>query len=86
MSAKTLVNTAHQPGNTAISFSRDGAWVQFSSKSLRALTLRFRYIYTGGADSLVRVWKTELGTDQEPDAALDAMESITCLATAVRSL
>ena len=50
------------------------------------LNLCHRYIYTGGSDSLVRVWKTELGTDQEPDAALDAMESITCLSTGVCEL
>ncbi|KAI5120641.1 hypothetical protein M0805_007978 [Coniferiporia weirii] len=35
--------------------------------------------YTGGCDSLVRVWKAESGTDQEPDTALDADESITAL-------
>ncbi|KAI0695530.1 WD40-repeat-containing domain protein, partial [Cytidiella melzeri] len=38
------------------------------------------HIYTGGSDSLVRVWKTQLGTDQEPEAVLDAMECVTCVA------
>ncbi|CCM06867.1 uncharacterized protein FIBRA_09175 [Fibroporia radiculosa] len=64
MSTKALVNSAHQPGNTCIAFSRDGSRV-----------------YTGGTDALVRIWRTELGADQEPDAALEAVEGITCLAT-----
>ncbi|KAI0342000.1 hypothetical protein BDW22DRAFT_1331357 [Trametopsis cervina] len=68
MSGKTLINTAHQGGNTAIAFSRDGA-----------------HIYTGGSDSLVRLWTAELGTDQEPSVALEAMEGITCLATGSNS-
>ncbi|KZT71046.1 hypothetical protein DAEQUDRAFT_750176 [Daedalea quercina L-15889] len=33
-----------------------------------------------GIDSLVRVWRTDLGSDQEPDAAQEAAEGITCLA------
>ncbi|PCH43744.1 hypothetical protein WOLCODRAFT_122518 [Wolfiporia cocos MD-104 SS10] len=63
MSSNALVNSAHQPGNTSIAFSRDGS-----------------YIYTGGTDALVRIWRAELGADQEPDAALEAVESVTTLA------
>ncbi|KAH8083763.1 hypothetical protein BXZ70DRAFT_1073548 [Cristinia sonorae] len=37
-------------------------------------------IYTGGSDSLVRIWKTDLGTDEEPDLSVDAAEGITTLA------
>ncbi|KAH9935365.1 uncharacterized protein B0H18DRAFT_975539 [Fomitopsis serialis] len=37
-------------------------------------------VYTGGTDSIVRIWRTDLGTDQEPDAAVEANEAITCLA------
>lgn len=43
------------------------------------------YIYTGGADSIARIWRPELGTDQEPETAPEAMESVTTIATAVRS-
>lgn len=67
MAGKTLINTAHgTPGNTALAFSRDGA-----------------YIYTGGADCLGRIWKTDHGTDQDPDAAMEAGEAITCVASGV---
>ncbi|KAK7692601.1 hypothetical protein QCA50_004233 [Cerrena zonata] len=38
-------------------------------------------IYTGGSDSLVRIWKTNLGADQEPDSAVEAMEAITSVTT-----
>lgn len=42
------------------------------------------YAYTGGCDSLVRIWRTESGIDEEPDTALDAEDPITALATDVR--
>ncbi|TCD67448.1 hypothetical protein EIP91_012365 [Steccherinum ochraceum] len=38
-------------------------------------------LYTGGSDSLVRIWKTDLGADEEPDIAVDAAEGITSLCT-----
>ncbi|EMD37802.1 hypothetical protein CERSUDRAFT_114458 [Gelatoporia subvermispora B] len=38
-------------------------------------------VYTGGSDSLVRIFRTDKGSDQEPDVALDAAEGITALAT-----
>ncbi|OCH95073.1 hypothetical protein OBBRIDRAFT_641181 [Obba rivulosa] len=38
-------------------------------------------VYTGGLDSLVRIFRTDRGSDQEPDIALDAAEGITALAT-----
>ncbi|KZT00847.1 WD40 repeat-like protein [Laetiporus sulphureus 93-53] len=38
-------------------------------------------VYTGGIDSLVRIWRTDLGANQEPDAAIDAAEGITALTT-----
>ncbi|KAI0727995.1 hypothetical protein C8Q72DRAFT_974843 [Fomitopsis betulina] len=37
-------------------------------------------VYTGGVDSLVRIWRTDLGSEQEPDAAVEANEGVTCLA------
>ncbi|KAI0930326.1 hypothetical protein AcW1_009052 [Taiwanofungus camphoratus] len=63
MSNKPLVNSAHPPGNTCLTFARDGSRV-----------------YTGGADTLVRIWRTDLGADQEPDAAVEASEGITSVA------
>ena len=44
-----------------------------------------RYTYTGGCDAIVRVWRTDLGADQDPPIAIDAPESITSLAAAVRA-
>ncbi|EIN11865.1 hypothetical protein PUNSTDRAFT_63079 [Punctularia strigosozonata HHB-11173 SS5] len=35
--------------------------------------------YTGGADTLVRIWRTDQGPDQEPDIAIDAVEGVTCV-------
>lgn len=32
---------------------------------------------------MARVWRADVGTDQEPEAALEAMEAITCLAAGV---
>ncbi|EJD03058.1 WD40 repeat-like protein [Fomitiporia mediterranea MF3/22] len=36
-------------------------------------------LYTGGADTLVRVWKADSGADHEPETALEADEPITAL-------
>lgn len=58
-----LTNPAHEPGYTSLAFSPDGKWA-----------------YTGGgADTLVRVWRTDEGADQEPDISADAAEGITSL-------
>ncbi|OBZ68085.1 Minichromosome loss protein 1 [Grifola frondosa] len=38
-------------------------------------------VYTGGTDALVRIWRTDLGADQEPDVAIEAVEGISTLAT-----
>ncbi|KAH7914143.1 hypothetical protein BJ138DRAFT_479545 [Hygrophoropsis aurantiaca] len=38
--------------------------------------------YTGGSDSLVRVWHTDEGTDQEPDIATEANEGVTSISVA----
>ncbi|KII92369.1 hypothetical protein PLICRDRAFT_102810 [Plicaturopsis crispa FD-325 SS-3] len=62
---KIAVNSAHQPGQTCLAFSRDG-----------------KYAFTGGSDTLVRIWHTNLGADQEPDAAAEAAEGITSVASA----
>lgn len=43
----------------------------------------YRRVYTGGADTLVRIWRTDLGADQEPDAAVEASEGITSVAAGV---
>ncbi|KAI0371170.1 hypothetical protein BV20DRAFT_965857 [Pilatotrama ljubarskyi] len=37
-------------------------------------------VYTGGADTLVRIWDTSLGEDQEPPCATEADEEVTALA------
>ena len=41
-------------------------------------------MYTGGRDSLVRIWETDGGADQEPDVALEAEDAITSLTSSVR--
>ncbi|KAG2756173.1 hypothetical protein P692DRAFT_20826324 [Suillus brevipes Sb2] len=38
--------------------------------------------YTGGLDTLVRIWHTDQGEDQEPEAAYEADEGITAVAAA----
>ncbi|TFK94640.1 hypothetical protein K466DRAFT_475981 [Polyporus arcularius HHB13444] len=38
-------------------------------------------LYTGGADSLVRLWDPELGEDQEPPSAAEATDEVTALAS-----
>ena len=49
------------------------------------LCVGLRKIYTGGKDSLVRVWKTSIGADQEPDMVEvgDDQEAVTSIATSV---
>ncbi|PIL34239.1 hypothetical protein GSI_03950 [Ganoderma sinense ZZ0214-1] len=37
-------------------------------------------LYTGGADTLVRIWNPELGEDQEPPSAPEATDELTALA------
>lgn len=39
---------------------------------------------TGGADSLIRIWRTDKGETQEPDTVLDADDAITAIAVYVR--
>lgn len=42
-----------------------------------------RRLYTGGADTLVRIWDPELGEDQEPPSAAEATDEVTALAAGV---
>ncbi|KDQ57598.1 hypothetical protein JAAARDRAFT_193900 [Jaapia argillacea MUCL 33604] len=63
--SKPIVNSAHQPGLTCLTFSRDGSLA-----------------YTGGTDSLVRIWRPDLGTDYEPDVAVEANEAVTSIVAA----
>jgi hypothetical protein len=43
-------------------------------------------LYTGGTDSLVRIWRTDKdGLHTEPDIAHEADEAITSIAISVRS-
>lgn len=51
-----------------------------------APNLSHRRIYTGGADSLVRLWDPELGEDQEPPSAAEAADEVTTVASGVRQL
>ncbi|KAH7888857.1 hypothetical protein F5I97DRAFT_758195 [Phlebopus sp. FC_14] len=62
--SKTLTNSAHEPGYTCITFSRDG-----------------RLSYTGGSDSLVRIWQMDEDQYQEPAVAYEADEGITAVAS-----
>ncbi|KAI6033002.1 hypothetical protein F5J12DRAFT_946238 [Pisolithus orientalis] len=64
MASKTLTNSAHEPGYTCITFSRDG-----------------KLSYTGGSDSLVRIWNMEKDQYQEPEVAYEADEGITSIAS-----
>lgn len=38
-----------------------------------------KFAYTGGSDTLVRIWRTDKGADQEPEVATDASEGVTSL-------
>jgi chromosome transmission fidelity protein 4 len=38
-----------------------------------------KWAYTGGSDTLVRIWRTDQGADQEPEISTDASEGITSL-------
>ncbi|KAL4254294.1 hypothetical protein ABKN59_002914 [Abortiporus biennis] len=38
------------------------------------------HVYTGGSDSIVRIWRTDRGTDQEPETATASKNAITSLA------
>ncbi|KAG6336624.1 hypothetical protein ID866_2463 [Astraeus odoratus] len=62
--SKTLTNSAHEPGYTCITFSRDG-----------------KLSYTGGSDSLVRIWDMDRDQYQEPEVAYEADEGITAIAS-----
>ncbi|KAI6046131.1 hypothetical protein EDC04DRAFT_2865000 [Pisolithus marmoratus] len=64
MASKTLTNSAHEPGYTCITFSRDG-----------------KLSYTGGSDSLVRIWNMDKDQYQEPEVAYEADEGITSLSS-----
>ncbi|KAI6121564.1 hypothetical protein F5141DRAFT_1186762 [Pisolithus sp. B1] len=64
MASKTLTNSAHEPGYTCITFSRDG-----------------KLSYTGGSDSLVRIWNMDKDQYQEPEVAYEADEGITTIAS-----
>lgn len=41
------------------------------------------YLYSGGSDQMARVWHTDEGTEQEPSAAFDANEPLTCIAASM---
>lgn len=49
------------------------------------LTRLCSILYTGGCDTLVRIWKADSGADQEPETALDAEDPITALGVDVRA-
>lgn len=43
-----------------------------------------RLSYTGGSDSLVRIWQMDKDQYQEPEVAYEADEGITAIASSVR--
>ena len=47
---------------------------------------RTRTIYTGGSDTLVKLWAADGDANQEPDSAVEAQEAVTCVATNVSSI
>jgi chromosome transmission fidelity protein 4 len=44
------------------------------------------YAYSGGGDTLVRIWRVAHGADQDPPMAFEATESITSVVATVRSV
>jgi chromosome transmission fidelity protein 4 len=55
----------------------------YSSHCDQHLTFDRSTLYTGGCDCLVRIWNSNGGTDQEPSAAVEADQPVTCVAAAV---
>ncbi|EIW83036.1 WD40 repeat-like protein [Coniophora puteana RWD-64-598 SS2] len=51
-------------------------------KTCLAFSMDGKYAYTGGSDSIVRIFHVEKGKDQEPDAAAEAEDNITALTAA----
>jgi chromosome transmission fidelity protein 4 len=48
-----------------------------------AFSLDGKWAYTGGSDTLVRVWRTDEGADQEPEISTDATEGVTSLSASM---
>ena len=78
MTEKVVVNIAHPAGRTFVAVSRDGRY-EANFLQLSVSNHLSSVLYTGGCDSLVRVWKADSDTHQEPDTALDSDEAITAL-------
>ena len=86
MNDQTQVNPAHNPGATVLAFSGDGSFVTVYIRWIARAHHHYlvpRRIYTGGADSLVRIWDVERGEDQEPPSLTEANDDITTVAVAV---
>lgn len=83
-----IVNSAHAESlYTCLAFSQDGSYVAciiFARGWL--LTLCFRKLYTGGEEGYVRIWRSDLGSEQEPDVATEGEDAITSISTSVSDL
>lgn len=83
----------HTPGLTRLTFSPDGqsvfprahsGWPIYKHTTDLEAILFIRFIFTGGADTAVRVFKTAHGADEEPQVLDGHNEDITFLDCSVR--
>jgi len=92
--SSVLALPVHTPGLTRLAISPDGQSVAARGTSKLGkrppLTLTCtsarapRYIFTGGADTLVRVFQTAKGAEAEPSVLQEHSEEITFLDCSVR--
>jgi chromosome transmission fidelity protein 4 len=84
MNSHPVVNAAHGSGYTCLTFSPDGLLASFPYIiRARSIDVLPSLTYTGGTDSIVRIWKSQQGADQDPPIAIDATESISSITVSV---